>query len=207
LKKKLTFCAIIEWYKKKKGGFNMCRIHVLFASFLYGAFAILLTSCSSMGNGPNAYNKQQNMQSSMPADYASRLPDHISTGEKTILVDPNVHAWGAYDSSGNLVKAGLTTAGAEYCPDINRPCKTKAGSFRIYSLGGPECKSTLYPVGKGGAPMPYCMYFHGGQGLHGSYEVVEANVSHGCVRMQVSDADWVRHNFANVGTKVVVRPY
>jgi hypothetical protein len=205
LKKKLSFCAIIESYKKKNGGFNMCRIRIHFAYFLYGAIAILLTSCASMGNGPN--NARHHPQSSLPADYASRLPSHIKTGEKTILVDPNVHAWGAYGSNGDLVKAGIATSGAEYCPDIHRACKTKSGTFRIYSLGSPKCKSTLFPVGRGGAPMPYCMYFHGGQALHGSYEVADANISHGCVRMEVSDADWVRHDFANVGTKVIVRPY
>jgi lipoprotein-anchoring transpeptidase ErfK/SrfK len=59
----------------------------------------------------------------------------------------------------------------------------------------------------GGAPMPYCMFFNGSQGLHGSYEVVDGNASHGCVRMTVSDAEWVRFNFATIGTKVVVRPY
>jgi lipoprotein-anchoring transpeptidase ErfK/SrfK len=209
MNKKLTFCAIIELYKKKKGGWIMCRINIHFASFVYCLISILLSSCSSMGDGTNSYNEQrmQSSQSSLPADYAARLPEHITTGEKTVLVDPNVHAWGAYDAEGNLVKAGLTTAGANWCPDINRGCKTSAGSFRIQSLGEPECKSKIFPVGKGGAPMPYCMFFNGGQGLHGSYEVVEANVSHGCVRMQVADAEWLRYNFANVGTKVVVRPY
>jgi lipoprotein-anchoring transpeptidase ErfK/SrfK len=55
--------------------------------------------------------------------------------------------------------------------------------------------------------MPYCMFFNGNQGLHGSYNVVDGNASHGCVRMTVSDAEWVRFNFANIGTKVIVRPY
>lgn len=185
----------------------MCRIHIHFAYLMFGAISILLTSCSSVGPAPSGYNQQENAQSSLPADYASRLPSHLSTGEKTVLIDPNVHAWGAYDASGNLVRAGLTTAGSSWCADINRSCKTSAGSFRIYSLGEPECKSKIYPVGKGGAPMPYCMFFKGGQALHGSYEVVEANVSHGCVRLHVSDAEWLRYSFVNEGTKVVVRPY
>ncbi len=184
----------------------MCRIHIHFAYFVYGLIAILLSSCSSMSNGPGPQG-QSSMQSSLPADYASRLPEHISTKEKTVLVDPNVHAWGAYDASGNLVKAGLTTAGADWCPDINRGCKTSSGSFRVYSLGEPECKSKIFPVGRGGAPMPYCMFFHGGQALHGSYEVVEGNVSHGCVRLPVSDAEWLRYDFVTEGTKVVIKPY
>lgn len=186
----------------------MCRIHIQFASFIYGAIAILLTSCSTMGDGPDgSYNDRHKEESSLPADYTARLPEHLATSEKTVLVDPNVHAWGAYNSEGNLVKAGLTTAGSSWCPDIHRPCKTKAGSFRVYSLGEPNCKSHIFPLPRGGAPMPYCMFFNGGQGLHGSYEVVEGNESHGCVRMHVADAEWLRYNFVNVGTKVVVRPY
>lgn len=140
-------------------------------------------------------------------DVTSRLPQHIDTTEKVVIVNPNVHAWGAYDESGALVKAGMATAGKNYCPDIRRGCRTKAGTFRIYSLGSPDCKSRKYPIPRGGAPMPYCMFFHGGQALHGSYEVADANLSHGCVRLHVKDAEWLRYNFVNVGTKVVVKPY
>jgi lipoprotein-anchoring transpeptidase ErfK/SrfK len=45
--------------------------------------------------------------------------------------------------------------------------------------------------------------------LHGvpDGEVVEGNISHGCVRMHVVDAEWLRYSFVNYGTKVVVKPY
>lgn len=138
--------------------------------------------------------------------YTTRLPQSISSSGDTIIVDPHVHAWGAYQD-GQLIKSGLATAGSHWCPDIHRPCRTKVGVFRIQSLGSAGCKSTRYPVGRGGAPMPYCMYFNGNQALHGSHEVVEGNISHGCVRLPVSDAEWLRFNFARIGTKVVVRPY
>lgn len=141
-----------------------------------------------------------------PPDYEARLPHTIASTEKAVLVDPNVHAWGAYEN-GNLIKAGIATAGSNWCPDIGRPCRTKSGTFRIQSLGSQDCKSHIFPVPRGGAPMPYCMYFNGGQALHGSYETAEANISHGCVRMNVSDAEWLRFNFANVGTKVIVKSY
>lgn len=175
------------------------NIYALMAIF----FSLLLSSCASVSTGKNG-----RMMGSQPSvNYESRLPQHLATGEKTILVDPNVHAWGAYDSSGNLLRGGLVTAGNYYCPDIHRPCKTKSGTFRIHSLGAASCKSHIFPLPHGGAPMPYCMFFNGGQGLHGSYEVVEGNVSHGCVRMHPSDAEWIRFNFANIGTKVIVKPY
>lgn len=143
-----------------------------------------------------------------PVNYAARMPSNISShGEKVIVVNPNVHAWGAYDSSGNLVRGGLATAGNDWCPDIHRRCHTRSGHFRIQSLGSASCKSTIYPLPHGGAPMPYCMFFNGNQGLHGSYQVVDGNVSHGCVRLHVDDAEWIRFHFANIGTRVVVEPY
>jgi len=172
---------------------------------LCAAATLSLTSCSTTHSRDTAYTAAQ--KPSYAANYADRLPTQITTGEKTVLIDPNVHAWGAYDKNGNLVKAGLATAGGYYCPDINRGCKTSAGHFRIQSLGAESCKSTRYPLPRGGAPMPYCMFFNKNQGLHGSQYVMEGNASHGCVRLSVDDAEWLRFNFANIGTKVVVKPY
>jgi hypothetical protein len=143
------------------------------------------------------------------ANYESRLPAHLDVNQKTVLVDPNVHAWGAYDSSGSLVRGGQASAGSNWCPDLGRPCHTHAGTYHINSLGSPNCKSSEFPMPHGGAPMPYCMFFNRNQALHGSPEgeVVDGNISHGCVRMHVPDAEWLRYNFANVGTQVIVRPY
>jgi hypothetical protein len=147
--------------------------------------------------------------------YAS-LPSSITPeGHKKIIVDPRVHMWGAYNEDGHLVKSGAATCGSGYCRDLGRSCRTKVGTFRIYSLGSAGCYSHKFPVGRGGAPMPYCMYFNEGQALHGSYQVVRANVSHGCVRLHVKDAKWLRFNFAEeptsrnerLGTIVVIKPY
>ncbi len=183
-------------------GLNQCVVLCM--------ISIGITACSS-------YTYQDNLTSlpspeyanAHPANYAGRVPSTISTGEKTIVVNPQVHVWAAYGSNGSLVRAGLATAGSGWCPDIQRECRTEVGSFRIQSLGSAGCKSKSFPVPRGGAPMPYCMYFNGGQALHGvpRGEVVEGNISHGCVRMSVGDAEWLRFNFANVGTKVVIQPY
>jgi len=178
--------------------FTKSYLQIVLASIL----TVILSSCSTFYSGHRNSGHEL-----ADTDYASRLPQHINTGEKTVLVDPNVHAWGAYDSDGSLLRAGLTTAGGDWCPDIGRRCHTGVGTFRIHSLGSAACKSSIYPLHRGGAPMPYCMFFNRSQGLHGSYEVVEGNISHGCVRMQVSDAEWMRFNFATVGTKVIVKPY
>lgn len=145
---------------------------------------------------------------SRTSHHGGGLPNQISApGEKVIIIDPRIHAFGAYTASGQLVQSGMATAGSSWCPDIKRPCRTKTGSFRIYSLGGPGCISHKYPLPRGGAPMPYCMFFNGKQGLHGSYQVVPGNVSHGCVRLNVGKAKWIRYNFAEIGTRVIVRSY
>lgn len=135
------------------------------------------------------------------------LPEHISPGEKTIIVDPREHEWGAYSASGNLIRTGVAATGADYCKDEGRECHTRVGEFRIRSLGGPGCVSPSFPLPTGGAPMPYCMYFNETQALHGSPHVARANISHGCVRMYPSDARWLRYHFAQIGTKVIILPY
>lgn len=142
--------------------------------------------------------------------YIARLPQHINLGkEKVILVDPKRFAWGAYDKAGNLVKGGIASAGADYCPDDKGPCRTTIGTFRIYSLGSEDCASRVYPRPKGGSLMPYCMFFHKGESLHGSPDHMfkEANISHGCIHVRIPDAEWLRNDFAKIGTKVVILPY
>lgn len=152
------------------------------------------------------------------ASTGGSMPSEINGhGEKVIVVNPRIHAWGAYSASGMLLRSGTATAGASWCADIHRPCRTKVGSFRIYSLGSASCRSSKYPRPRGGAPMPYCMFFNGGQGIHGSAagNVVAANLSHGCVRVHVPDAEWLRFQFVEGpnsgnryrGTKVVIMPY
>jgi hypothetical protein len=137
-------------------------------------------------------------------------------GEKVIVFDPKKHAWGAYAASGDLIRWGPATGGKDWCDDVDSACQTDTGIFRIYSVGNSDCVSTKFPVPEGGAPMPYCMYFNGGQALHGSPGgVLKGNVSHGCVRLFVQDAEWLRYDFVEPpmaynqyrGTKVIVLPY
>ena len=62
---------------------------------------------------------------------------------------------GVYDPTGDLVNSGDISGGKSYCPDIRKPCKTAMGTFTVYDKIGPKCKSKIFPVGKGGAPMPF----------------------------------------------------
>lgn len=130
-------------------------------------------------------------------------------GRRLVLVDPKRLAWGAYSPDGQLLNWGPASGGQGYCPDVHRYCHTPSGSYSVYSKRGYECVSTKFPVGRGGAPMPYCMFFKGGYALHGSPYVPGYNASHGCVRLFTEDAQWLNEDFvggANA-TKVVVYHY
>lgn len=144
----------------------------------------------------------------LPVTYLHALPTYIDPpGEKLILFDPREHAWGAYTANGTLIRTGLASGGANWCEDMGRQCHTDVGVYRIRTLGGSGCFSPSFPVPNGGAPMPYCMYYTQAQALHGSNHVVYGNISHGCIRVRVSDARWIRYNFAERGTLIVVQPY
>jgi lipoprotein-anchoring transpeptidase ErfK/SrfK len=125
----------------------------------------------------------------------------------TFIFNPNTLTWKAINENGKVVRTGRGSGGKSYCSDIRRGCKTPSGVYRIISKGGPGCKSSRYPLGGGGAPMPYCMFFSKYYAVHGSYDVPNYNASHGCVRVKPNDAYWLSHNFMKIGTKVIIKPY
>lgn len=136
------------------------------------------------------------------APFQNTIP---ATGRKTVIVDPSNLAWGAFDKNGQLLRWGPVSMGKAYCADTGKACHTPAGAFTIYRKQGGNCVSKQFPVGEGGSPMPWCMFFHEGYAMHGSYQVPGFNASHGCIRMFTQDAWWLNNNFASQGTKVIVR--
>jgi lipoprotein-anchoring transpeptidase ErfK/SrfK len=184
----------------------MRKLLLLAVQIFSYAIYLSLTSCAST-------NDYSGSPHHFDSDYSNRMPAQTDTGgKKMVLIDPNAHAWGAYDANGQLVRAGIATSGSAVCPPDaadESDCRTGSGTFHITAMQGAECYSKTYPKPHGGGLMPFCMYFNKGQALHGSPDniVVDANISHGCVRMRIPDAEWMQHNFANVGTKVVVLPY
>lgn len=81
---------------------------------------------------------------------------------------------------------------------------TVTGQFRVYvklpatDMAGPG----YYLPG-----VPYTMYFYRGYAIHGTYwhDNFGTPMSHGCVNLRTSDAEWV-FDFSTVGTLVNVRP-
>lgn len=128
-------------------------------------------------------------------------------GKNIIIVSMHDLAFGAYDASGTLIHWGPISGGKSYCADVRRSCQTAIGKFAIYRKAGQGCVSGKFPLGRGGAPMPYCMFFHGGFALHGSYEVPGYHASHGCVRMFVNDAKWLNQEFTAQQSKTPVIVY
>jgi hypothetical protein len=143
------------------------------------------------------------------------FPKKMEPHEKQIIVDQDKLAWGAYDANGKLLNWGPIASGSDKCSDnSSKSCRTMSGIFRMFSKENSRCKSDVYPVGRGGAPMPYCMYFHKGFAMHGSNDIPGRRASHGCVRMFTRDAKWLNEEFVEIstdennqkGTPVIVRP-
>lgn len=123
------------------------------------------------------------------------------------IYNPQSLRWQAVNADGKVVRTGHGSGGRSYCPDIHRSCRTPTGTYHIISKRGSDCRSSRYPVGRGGAPMPYCMFFSKYYAIHGSNDVPNRNASHGCIRVTPQDAHWLHRNFIRVGTTVVVKPY
>lgn len=131
-----------------------------------------------------------------------------SRGKRHFVFDPKISAWAAYDEEGQLVMTGSGSGGKDFCEDVDQPCRTITGNFKVYNKRGEECKSGEYPVEtEGGARMPYCMYFYRGFTIHAAYEVPPYPSSHGCIRVWPSAAKWLNEEFMTIGTLVTVLSY
>src|SRR5690349_17192378 len=96
-----------------------------------GCFFICLSSfiLSACTNNRASYSSGSDYPYSAHYDeskYSSMMPQNIASKGKVIIVDPKIFAWGAYQN-GQLVKGGIANAGASYCPDEGRPCRTTSG--------------------------------------------------------------------------------
>lgn len=141
----------------------------------------------------------------------SGTPSIATTGpvhpHGTFIFNPRTLIWTAYAPDGTLVRSGYGSGGSNYCKDLHRRCHTPVGTFYVHAKGNSNCKSSKFPIGNPGAPMPWCMFFRGGFAIHGSYEVRNYNASHGCVRISPIDAHWLSNNLIEIGTLVIIKPY
>jgi len=138
----------------------------------------------------------------------TNFPSYRNTGgRRTFVFSPRQLAWAAYDANGRLVRTGAASGGSHYCRDLGRACRTPRGTFHVISKRGAGCRSSKFPLGRGGSRMPYCMFFSKYYAVHGSYHVPGYNASHGCIRILPAAAHWLSSNFMTIGTRVVVTSY
>lgn len=172
-----------------------------------GIGIVLLTALSCA-----AFSYQQDIaaaiQNPVPIAFTQKMwLSHSYAYRDAFVFNPKTHRWHAYNHRGRLIKSGKASGGANYCRDIKRACRTPVGSYRILSKRGAQCRSSRYPRGRGGAPMPYCMFFSKLYAVHGSYDVPNRNASHGCIRVTPADARWLSQHFLHIGKRVIVKPY
>ena len=138
--------------------------------------AISLTLLSAQVYAQGFSYEGDNNYVSFGAIWQDQYGDHLvlpksirSTGERVFIFSPKARQWAAYDSGGQVMGYGRANGGNNFCAELNEPCYTPHGSFRVYRKGSQDCRSSIFPLETGGgAAMPYCMFFKGGSAIHGS---------------------------------------
>jgi lipoprotein-anchoring transpeptidase ErfK/SrfK len=111
-----------------------------------------------------------------------------------IDVDLSEQRLRAYEN-GEVVRTTLVSTGLPRSPTVR-------GQFRIWiKLRYDDMEGPDYYL----EDVPYVMYFYQGYGLHGTFwhSNFGQRMSHGCVNLPTSEAEWV-FNFVDVGTLVNV---
>jgi lipoprotein-anchoring transpeptidase ErfK/SrfK len=118
----------------------------------------------------------------------------IGNGERWIDVNLSTQSVYAYEGS-KVVNSFIVSTGTSLHPTVT-------GRFKIWI----KLKSTTMTGPGYYLPnVPYVMYFYKGYGLHGTYwhHNFGTPMSHGCVNLETSDAEWL-YNWASEGTVVNV---
>jgi lipoprotein-anchoring transpeptidase ErfK/SrfK len=122
----------------------------------------------------------------------SQLPAGVYPDERWIDINLSTQRMYAYDGK-KQVKSFVVSTGLWGTPTVT-------GRFRIYVK---YRAATMSGPGYYLPNVPYTMYFYNGYGIHGTYwhNNFGTPMSHGCVNMKTSDAEWI-FSWASVGTLV-----
>ncbi len=127
---------------------------------------------------------------------APNLPPQVASngGEHWIDVDLSQQRVYAYEGD-TVVNSFVVSTGTWQTPTVTGKYKVWI-KVRSQAMSGP---GYYLP------DVPYVMYFYKGYGLHGTYwhNNFGTPMSHGCVNLTISDAEWL-YNFSSVGTVVNV---
>ena len=115
---------------------------------------------------------------------------------KRFLVDLSEQRLYAFEGD-TLVRTTLISSGLPQYPTVT-------GTFHVYLR---YTSARMRGPGYDLANVPYVMYFFKGYGLHGTYWHSNFGhpMSHGCVNMPTSEAEWA-YNWSDFGTTVIVQP-
>lgn len=191
----------------------MIRRYTVFITMILSVLSVTaLAGCTAYdpkGYGPDhRFYPQSEQTKAYQAAFNYRFPNtREATGRNVFIFDPKHKVYALYNNAGYLIRQGRASGGKNYCADIKSACRTPPGTYKVYYKKGKACKSSKYPIGKGGAPMPYCMFFKGGYAIHGSTHVPDYNASHGCVRVTPADAAWLSKYHLQKGDTVIIKPY
>jgi|CXWL01.1.fsa_nt_gi LysM repeat protein len=115
--------------------------------------------------------------------------------ERRFVVDLSDQMLYAYEGD-TLVRSTLVSTGLPQTPTV-------VGTFYIYlRYQSQRMRGPGYDLPN----VPYVMYFYQDYGLHGTYwhNNFGSPMSHGCVNMPTSEAEWA-FNWASIGTPVIVQ--
>ncbi len=173
-------------------GENLFRI-----ALRYGTTVQALASANGLYNTSLIYTGQRLVipGATSASSSPSPAPSSAPTAGKWIDIKLASQSLVAYEGQRPVYWATVST-GTSRTP-------TPRGRFRIYS----KLRSgTMAGPGYYLPNVPYIMNYYGGYAIHGTYWHSNFGypMSHGCVNMRISDAQWL-YNWAPVGTLVVVR--
>ena len=153
------------------------------------------TFTATITNTPSPTNTSLPTKTPKPVALATaKPPNEIGGGEHWIEV--NLTQQRLYAYAGNtLVNSFVVSTGLWQTPTIT-------GYFHVYLK---YVSTTMSGPGYYLTDVPYTMYFSGDYGIHGTYwhNNFGTPMSHGCVNMRSSEAQWV-YNFSPMGTLVYI---
>jgi len=132
-----------------------------------------------------------------PTNVPVKPPVAVSSGgggERWIDVNLSTQSVYAYEGD-TVVNSFIVSTGTWLTPTVT-------GQYKIWiKLKSAPMSGPGYYL----PDVPYIMYFYKGYGLHGTYwhNNFGTPMSHGCVNLRTSDAEWL-YNWASVGTVVNV---
>ncbi len=132
-----------------------------------------------------------------PNNNAAAAPAPQSPGGdgRRFVVDLSEQMLYAYEGD-TMVRSTLVSTGLPQWPTVT-------GTYYIYlTYVSQRMRGPGYDLPN----VPYVMYFYKGYGLHGTYwhNNFGSPMSHGCVNMPTSEAEWA-FNWASIGTPVIVQ--